>query len=132
MSISVSAFYPDANLKESAFSRALTAVAIYLAQPQNKQVQRLAPTVELNFMLTGKFDSPGFTGMRIRTFDSKQARLLIETAVPVSMNQSSNAQKYITAALLDAIENAAEFLRQIEIEFDQPSHMNAIEDFSSL
>ena len=122
MSITVSAFYPDMQLRESNFCNALTRVAMNLAAQKQQTAQQSRPEVEVAFLLTGRFDSPGFTGMRIKTFDSQQDKVLIETAVPEAMNESSRALEYIIAALLDAVDNAAEFLAEIEISFDHASH----------
>ena len=132
MSISVSAFFPDAQLKESEFSNALTKVTMSMAKLKNDVVQRSNPEIELLFMLTGKYDSPGFEGMRISRFDSKDGRLVIEAAVPERITNSSDAEEYVVAAMLDATENASEFLHEIELEFDLDSHMKLIESLSSL
>ncbi len=130
MAISMSAFYPDAQLRESEFSIALTRVAMALAKLKFGKVQKSQPEIEVNFMLSGKYDSPGFKGMRIRRFDSKDNRLVIESAVPERITESNDAEKYIVAALLDAAENAAEFLSEIELTFDLQSHLALIESLA--
>ncbi|TVZ38812.1 hypothetical protein P886_3194 [Alteromonadaceae bacterium 2753L.S.0a.02] len=130
MSIRVGAFYPDAQLKESQFANALTKVAMALASSPDASVQKNAPEVEVLFMLSGKFDSPGFEGMRIRRYDSKAESLIIEAAVPEKIVNSENAETYVIAAMLDAAENAAEFLGEIQMEFDCAAHMALIESLS--
>ncbi|WP_018013648.1 hypothetical protein [Teredinibacter turnerae] len=128
MSISVSAFYPDAHLKESAFANALTRVAMALAKENSNISQRSAPQIEVVFMLSGKFDSPGFEGMRIRRYDSKEATLVVESAVPEKAVNATNAQAYVVAAILDAVENAGEFLKEIEMSFNEEAHMQMVQE----
>lgn len=118
MPISVTAFYPDADLKESEFSNALTKIAMDLTKSFSSERNASAPNIELRFMLAGKLDAPGFTGMRIIAFDSQTNHLVIESAVPKKLNNSNNASKYIIAAMLDAIDNTKELLTETGIIFD--------------
>lgn len=127
MSISVSAFYPDAQLKESAFAMALTRVAMDLSRESHVVGNPNSPKIDVVFMLSGKFDSPGFKGMRIRRFDSKAASLVVEAAVPDNMVNARNAHEYVVAAIMDATENAAEFLAEIKLDFDAEAHMKLLQ-----
>lgn len=122
MSISLSVFYPDLSLKESQFYEAATRIAMSLATFSREDVQTSKPEIDVHFLLSGKFDSPSFTGMRIRNFDSKLAILRVETAVPPHIVNSDKAAAYIAAAIADAIENASEFLKEIEMPFDADAH----------
>ena len=130
MSVSLSVFYPDMQLKESDFNKALTRIAMDLTKPNYKSIQSIAPEVELHFMLAGRLDIPGFTGMRIRTFDTKSNKILIEAAVPKEFNYSAQAHNYVTAAMMDAVENASEFLVEHEIGFDLQGHLALIESLT--
>lgn len=127
MAISISEVYSEAEIKESQFSAALTRVAIKLARNNHNLVQKSAPEVELTFMLCGSHSSPGFTGMRIRRFSAKEQVLHIEAAVSNAMVNSADASDYIIAALMDAVENAAEFFDQIHVDFNLLGHMSLIE-----
>ena len=122
MSISLSVFYPDLSQKESQFNEAATRIAMSLAQHAKEDVQTSKPEIDVHFLLSGKFDSPGFAGMRIRNFDSKMAILRVETAVPPHIVNNDKAAAYITAAITDAIENASEFLKEIEMPFELEAH----------
>ncbi|SMF28416.1 hypothetical protein SAMN02745866_01825 [Alteromonadaceae bacterium Bs31] len=130
MSISVGAFFPDSALRESEFANALTQVAMALARKNDHPVQSATPEVEILFMLSGKYDYPGFSGMRIRRFDTKLASLVVEVAVPVTMVDSGKAGEYVVAAMLDATENAAEFLKELDLAFDAGAHMTLVQSLS--
>jgi hypothetical protein len=127
MSISISAYFPEAELKESELGNAITRVAMGLAKLKSSIVQKTQPEIEIIFMLTGKYNSPGFAGMRMRRFKSQDRLLQFEAAVPVAMNDSAESANYIIAAMLDAAENASEFLTENRYLFDLESHMALIE-----
>jgi len=123
----ISGFFPDTALKESAFSDALTHVAKMLAVYKKHAAQSTDPILELQFMLSGRFDTPGFQGMRICSFDTRESILRMDTAVPKDMNHSEAAERYIIAALKDATDNAAQFLSEIPIAFDLDLHIDLID-----
>ncbi len=127
MAFSISAYYPEAELKESEFAAALTRVAIALNLAKSTSVQRTGPELEVIFMLAGEQEAPGFTGMRMGQFNRDDKCLRFETAVPKLLNHSGDAHKYILAALLDAAENAGDYLTQENYLFDVKSHMALVE-----
>jgi hypothetical protein len=127
MAFSISAYYPEAVLKESEFASALIRVATALHLAKINSVQPMVPEIEVIFMLAGTLDVPGFTGMRMGQFDQGDKRLRFETAVPKALNHSSAASDYIVAALLDAAENAADYFTERNFLFDVKSHMAMVE-----
>lgn len=127
MAFSISAYYPAAELKESEFAAALTRMAIALNRAKSQAAQNLGPELEVSFMLACDQEAPGFSGMRMGQFNSQEKRLRFETAVPQRFNHSADAALYIKAALLDAAENAADFLTQHNYLFDIKSHMALVE-----
>lgn len=127
MAFSISAYYPAAELKESEFAAALTRMAIALNMAKSQAAQNLGPELEVSFMLACDQEAPGFSGMRMGQFNSQEKRLRFETAVPQRFNHSADAALYIKAALLDAAENAADFLTQQNYLFDVKSHMALVE-----
>lgn len=126
MALSISAHYPEAQLKDSEFSQALTRAAMALAAQKTHPAQISQPEIEIAFMLSGDLESPGFTGMRLRTYSAAEQLLQIDSAVPKPFNNSSQAKAYILAALQDAAENAEEFLATIKVPFALGSHMELI------
>ena len=125
MPLSISALYPDIELKECEFVQQLTNIAM-----QIKRIEALntisTPTLEVKFMLSGLKDSPEFKGMRLRSFEAEDSHLTIEAAIPLHINNSSQAFNYIVAALQDASENAGVFFAENNIGFEQSSYMEAI------
>ncbi len=131
MSVSLSVFYPDLSQKESIFYEAATRVAMCLARQAGDLAQKTPPDIDVHFLLSGKFDAPDFKGMRIRSYDSKAAMLRVETAVPSHIVNSSNAIDYVVAAIEDALENASEFLDEIEMPFELELHFGLIDKIKS-
>lgn len=126
MAISISEVYPEAELKESAFSAGLTRIAMNLVKFHSGVAQQSQPEIEITFMLTGNLSAPDFTGMRIRRYSPSEQQVQIETAVPKAMINSADANEYIIAVLMDGVENAAEFLAEIKVAFNLPVHMDLI------
>lgn len=128
MSISISAFLPDAQLKDAEFNQSLTLVAMRLAKMNKPSAIQYGIGIEIQFMLTGKYDDPGYSGMRITRFDTKDNIIRIETAIPEHMNNSHRATQYIYATLLDAVENVDDFMRENEIAFDVTAYNQFINE----
>lgn len=126
MAISISEVYPEAELKESAFSAGLTRIAMNLVKFHSGAAQQSLPEIEITFMLTGSHSAPDFTGMRIRRYSPSEQIVQIESAVPKAMINSADASEYIIAVLMDGVENAAELLAEIKVAFDLPVHMDLI------
>ncbi len=131
MPLSISALYPDIELKDSEFVQQLTNIAMQVKQlpPLNNS---LTPTLEVKFMLSGHKDSPDFKGMRLRSFEAETSHLTVEAAIPLHINNSEQAFNYIIAALQDANENAGVFFAKNNIAFEQSSYMAAIDAIQAI
>lgn len=109
MALFIGMTYPDTNLNETPFGRAIVEIASEL---QKLRVGDLAPNlakIDLQFLLPGKFEKPPFKGMRMRSYSKDIQCLNFESSVPESMVHSQYAKAYILAAIQDAIENANYF-----------------------
>ncbi len=127
MAISINAFIPDSELTESKLHKSIILVAIKIQQ----QSKSLSPVdsikLEVNFMLPGKTDTPSFKGMRIRHFDLDTNQVIFDVSVPEKMNESPHSNRYVVAVLMDAVDNAAEFLQEQSILFNTSSHQTMLE-----
>lgn len=123
MSIHIGSMLPDRALEESAFFKALTKVTSDLAVFREHRAQKRSPVLDISFLLPGRQEQAGFTGLRLNSFDSPRLILRIDSAVPEKMLTSIHAERYIQAVILDAIEAADEFFREQPILFDTREHL---------
>ncbi|MGR9115572.1 MAG: hypothetical protein ACU85E_07380 [Gammaproteobacteria bacterium] len=131
MALFIGAFIPDRQLDQSAFCKALTKVAIDLAGFKKHPLQASGPNLDLYFLMSGKEEMPDFDGMRLHSFDASTCTLKIESSVPRQMIQSVHAERYVVAALQDAVDGAHDFFEMQQIEFQREEYLNLIETLNS-
>lgn len=131
MSLFIGAFFPESELSDSPFSKALTNIAAKLASLQAQKTKEPMPLIDLRFMIPGKTDKPDFTGMRYNSFDKISQTLRIDSCVPEAMIESEKAEKYIVAAMQDATENASSFFHEENIEFNEFWHLQVLNDLGN-
>ncbi len=119
MKLFVGAYYPDKQLSDSIFGKALVEVAAGLAKNRNLGSEDSFLALDLQFMLPGRLEKPGFKGMRLHSFDAHSNTLRVESSVPSNMVNSELAKKYILAALQDAVDNASDFFAERHLSFQQ-------------
>lgn len=127
MAIFIGAYLPDRRLDDTPFSKALTRVAAGLAQHRQNKLQSSAPHLDLQFLMPGQSDLPGFEGMRFHSYDASSNTLRIESSVPGKMLGSSHAEAYVIAAMQDAIDNAKEFFSSQEADFTSEEYFALID-----
>ncbi|WP_432695079.1 hypothetical protein ACQUQP_11010 [Marinobacterium sp. YM272] len=127
MALYIGAYLPDRRLDETPFSKALTRVAAGLAQQRQNRVQTSAPNLDLQFLMPGQSELPGFEGMRFHSYDASSNTLRIESSVPGKMLGSSHAEAYVIAAMQDAIDNAKEFFSSQKAEFTSEEYFALID-----
>ena len=127
MALFIGAFLPDRQLDESAFCQALTKVATHLARFRRHPLQVSAPNLDVYFLMPGKEEAPEFQGMRLRSFDEGSNTLKIESSVPRQMVQSTFAERYVVAAIQDAVDGAHDFFETRQIDFQRDDYLNLIE-----
>lgn len=131
MALFIGAYLPDRQLDESAFCKALTKVAIGLAQYKQHPLQQSKPCLDLYFLMPGRDEMPQFEGMRLHLYDDSSNTLKIESSVPYNIIQSVNAESYVVAAMLDAIDEAYDFFSMQQMEFERNEYLDLIEILSA-
>lgn len=131
MALFIGAFLPDRQLDDSAFCKALTKVAIDLAQFRQHPLQASKPNLDLYFMMPGKEEKPDFEGMRLHSFDTSTNTLKIESSVPRQMIQSTHALRYVVAAIQDALDGAHDYFEMRQIEFKRDEYLHLIDTLSA-
>jgi hypothetical protein len=131
MALFIGAFIPDRQLDQSAFCQALTKVAIDLARFRQHPLQASRPNVDLYFLMPGKDEMPQFQGMRLHSFDASSNTLKIESSVPRQMIQSAHAERYVVAAIQDAVDGAYDFFEAEQIEFQRDEYLGLIDTLSA-
>ena len=131
MALFIGAFIPDRQLDQSAFCKALTKVAIDLARFRQHPLQVSKPNLDLYFLMSGKDEMPGFQGMRLHSFDASSNTLKIESSVPRQMIQSAHAERYVVAAIQDAVDGAHEFFESQQIEFQRDEYLHLIDTLNA-
>lgn len=131
MALFIGGFLPDRKLDESIFCKALTTVAIDLAQFRQHPLQLSKPNLDICFLMPGKDEMPEFEGMYFRSFDAATNTLKIESSVPPKMIQSVHAKNYIVAAMLDAVDGAHDFFDTQKIEFRRDEYQYLIETLAA-
>ena len=117
-SLRISMNTPDRDLDKSPIDRAITALAACAATEQRSGGLPDGPILDLTFMLSSKHDRPPFEGMRMGGYSAEHRTLFFEAAVPEAMGFSDKAPHYVAAVLQDVIDNAAEYFRELNVEFD--------------
>lgn len=127
MALFIGAFLPDRQLDDSAFCKALTKVAMDLARFNQQSLQAGKPDLDLYFLIPGKDDMPDFEGMRLHSFNADSRTLKIESSVPRQMIQSAHAERYVVAAIQDALDGALDFFQMQDIEFQRDEYLYLID-----
>ena len=130
MALFIGAFLPERQLDDSAFCKALTKVAIDLAQFRQHPLQTSKPNLDLYFLMPGRVESPDFEGMRLHSFDATSNTLRIESAVPKKMIQSVHAEDFVVAAMQDAVDGAHDFFEVQKMIFQRDEYMSLIDSLN--
>ena len=118
MTLHISMAIPDRSLEKSPIDQAVTRLATRVASEKRNLDVPDGPALDLTFMMSTAEKSPGFTGMRMGGYTAEGNTLYFETAVPVHIGQSSDAEAYVQAVLQDVISNAQDFFKENHIAFD--------------
>jgi len=113
--------------KESRINQAITKLAETIALQRMGGGFPGSPSLDVNFLLPGKYDQANFSGMQMGGYTDQEHTLYFECAVPERMIHSNQAERYVQAVMEDVVSNAAEFFNDIAISFDQSAWMRAID-----
>lgn len=118
MSLSINIRSASSEATDSPVSRAITQVAAMIKRQQNQGTLPGEPSLDVTFMLPGRLDKPGFSGMRMGGYTDSEKVLYFEAAVPEELVQSPQAGRYVELAMQDVIANANDFFVQNYRPFD--------------
>lgn len=130
MGLSINIRSASSDALDSQVSRAITLLAAQVNRRQRHSGLPPGPGLDVTFMLPGKFDKPGFNGMRMGGFTDREGVLHFETAVPESLVQSREALRYVELTLQDVIDNANDFFVQNYRDFDQQGWQEVLDQLA--
>lgn len=113
--------------KESLINQAITKLAETIALQRMRGGFPSSPSLDVNFLLPGKYDQANFSGMQMGGYTDQDHTLYFECAVPEKMIHSSQAERYLQAVMEDVVSNAADFFNDIAVAFDQSAWARAID-----
>lgn len=122
----ISILSSDRDLEKSPIDRAITALAARAANEARSGALPEGPVLDLTFLLGSSHDRPPFDGMRMGGYTQERQILYFEAAVPEAMSRSQQAPDYVAAVLQDAIENAGEYFRTLDVAFDSRGWQQAL------
>ena len=123
MSLHIGAMMPDRSLDESILIKAITKVATDLAGLRDQLVQEKTPVLDIIFLLPSREEKADFAGLRLRSYDTAEQILRIESAVPEKMVTSIHAERFVIAIMQDAIDAADLFFSEHAIPFNGSAHL---------
>ena len=126
MSLFISINTPTKELEKSSIDTAITVLAANAAIEKRSGRLPKGPALDITFMLPNKNDVPPFTGMRMGGYTTDNKTLFFESAVPEHIVYSKNASRYVVVTLQDAVDNASEFFKSNNIDFDETNWYRAI------
>ena len=129
MSLYISMNTPGNELSKSPIDDAITFLASHIAIEKRHGRLPEEPTLDMTFMLAGKYEKPGFSGMRMGGYTSDNKTLYFETAVPEHITQSEQAPYYVAMVLEDMIDNAELFFTGTGIQFNAEHWRHALQRF---
>lgn len=126
MAIFLNVLSGSRDLEGSAIDKAITAMAIRLAQARRLISDTDDANIELTLLLPSKNHKPDFQGMRMTSYSSEDSTLYMESAIPVQALHSEQADQYITAVLQDAVDNAADFFNEKGLAFSHAQWLGEV------
>lgn len=118
MSLYISSTMASSELKESAINKAIAELAASVALAKQQGSVPAGPSLDVTFMLPGRFDKPDFTGMRMGGYSEEEGTLFFERSVPEYILHSDMAKQYVGIVMQDVVEHASDFFQAGGIEFD--------------
>ena len=126
MSLYISINTPNKNLEKSPIDLAITVLAANVAVEKRNGHLPKGPALDVTFMLPTKDDVPPFKGMRMGGYSNENQTLFFESAVPAHIVSSNSAPRYVAIALQDVVDNASDFFKNNNIDFDEVHWHRAI------
>jgi hypothetical protein len=126
MSLFISINTPSKELEKSPIDDAITILAANAAVEKRNGHLPKGPALDITFMLPSNNDVPPFSGMRMGGFTNENQTLYFESAVPEHIVRSKHAPRYVALALQDVVDNASDFFKSNNVDFDEAQWHRAI------
>ena len=126
MGLSININSASREAMDTPMSAAITTMAALLTQKSQRGELPQGPSLEITFMLPGKLDKPGFTGMRMGGYTEQDNTLYFERAVPEDLLQSPKAGEFVALVLEDAVDNATDYFADRSRLFNQSGWKTAL------
>ncbi|MFC3607437.1 hypothetical protein [Stutzerimonas tarimensis] len=107
------------NLKESPINRHIIRMASSAALLSRRGEIPASPSLDVTFMLPGKYDKPDFSGMRMGGYTPQNDTLFFQVAVPQRVLDSELTEPYMDLLLQDVVDNAAQMFHENSLAFDE-------------
>ena len=118
MSLYINTVTGSRDLEGCAIDKAVMQIAARLFEARKSMQFNEQGRLELTLVLPGKDIKPDFSGMRMTGFSRDEGTLYIESAVPEAMLHSEHAERYVSALVQDAVENAGAFFDEVGVGFE--------------
>ena len=118
MSLFISSATASSELNQSAINEAISQLAVSVALAKQQGSFPEGPSLDITFMIPGKFEKPEFTGMRMGGYSDESATLFFERSVPEFIIHSDMAKEYVAIVMQDVLDHASEFFQAGGINFE--------------
>lgn len=120
MSLFISISSASSDIKDSPITEAITRLAAAVAKARASHQIPSGPSLDVTFLLPGKFEKPNFSGMRMGGYSDSDNILFFEKAVPDHIIFSPQADEFLSLVMQDVVSNAHAFFNSSERDFDLP------------
>lgn len=108
----------SADHKDSRINQAIVRMASGIAKKRSRNEIPSSPSLDVSFLLPGKFEKANFNGMQMGGYTTQNDTLFFECAVPEHIVDSIHADVYLEVILSDIVRNATEYFNEIAVDFD--------------
>lgn len=127
MGIYIGTASASADFKDSPIDRAIARLATNIAKKRSRGEIPESPSLDVNFLLPGKFEKADFDGMQMGGYTRQNNTLFFECAVPEHIIDSDYADVYLEVVISDVIKNAADYFNEISVDFDKDLWANRLQ-----
>jgi len=131
MGFYISTASASADLKDSPINQAIVRLASNIAKIRARGDIPKSPSLDVSFLLPGKFEKADFTGMQMGGYTPINDTLFFECAVPDNIVFSIRSDQYLDAVLSDIIANATDYFNEISVDIDNSLWTNSLQGLTN-
>jgi len=118
MGLFISSATASSDINESAINEAISHLAVSAVRAKQQGRIPDGPSLDVTFLIPGKFDKPDFTGMRMGGYSDESDTLFFERSVPEFVIHSDMAKQYVSVVMEDVIDHASQFFLAGGVDFE--------------